>query len=382
MSDTKAQIRVTLQQPLLPAYRVPVFEALSKRPGIDLTVYYGDRKEGPKNVDHAPFKAECVHLYERAVGRRTVMWHPPQWQCASSRVSDVLILSWDLQYASLVPGLLRAKANGVRTILWGHGYSKNEASLRQRLRERVGKFADATLFYNQSTADQYVERGFKSHRVFAAPNAIDQRPIQAALQHWTQRPGELNAFKEKNGINPGPVILFVSRLDPDNRLDLLLQSIQQLKTRFPDIQAVIIGKGDKELNKLKKIVGEFGIEKNVRFLGPIYDERQLAPWFMSAKLFCYPANIGLSILHAFGYGLPVITSDNRAAQNPEIESLQDGYNGLVYADGEADALAETLARVLDDPAMQQKLAANAHETATDTYSLTAMVDGMEAAIRG
>ena len=40
-------------------------------------------------------------------------------------------------------------------------------------------------------------------------------------------------------------------------------------------------------------------------LGSIYDEIELAPWFLTADAFVYPENIGLSILHAFGYGLPV-----------------------------------------------------------------------------
>ena len=125
-------------------------------------------------------------------------------------------------------------------------------------------------------------------------------------------------------------MLYVSRLDPDNRLDLAIQAVHQLQAEFPTLQFVAIGKGDAERQRLEKLVAHLDLAHQVRFLGPIYDELELAPWFLTADLFCYPQNIGLSLLHAFGYGLPVITSDHVESQNPEIEALRHGENGMLY----------------------------------------------------
>ena len=36
---------------------------------------------------------------------------------------------------------------------------------------------------------------------------------------------------------------------------------------------------------------------------------------------CYPVNIGLSLLHAFGFGLPVVTGNDIGSHNPGIETL-------------------------------------------------------------
>ena len=41
---TTQPIRVVIQQPALPKYRVPVFRELAKRPDIDLTLYFGEKK--------------------------------------------------------------------------------------------------------------------------------------------------------------------------------------------------------------------------------------------------------------------------------------------------------------------------------------------------
>lgn len=381
MPSPDQSIRVAIQQPVLPAYRVPVFRALSQRPGIDLKVYYGDRANSPSSVEQDDFEAEMVHLNEKRIGRHPIIWHKPQWQCASRKVCDSLILTWDLHYTSLIPGLLRARANGVRTVLWGHGYSKQESAWRSWPRSRVAALADALLFYNEPTAKQFIDSGWDPKRIFVAYNTIDQSPIQQARRHWLDRPDELERFKRENRLDQGPAIVFVSRLDPNNRLDLLIESLPKLTERFAGLQAVIIGKGDDERQRLEAMAQQQQVTPSVRFLGPIYDEQKLAPWLLSAELFCYPANIGLSILHAFGYGLPVVTSDRTSAQNPEIVSLRHDENGLIYEDGRADRLAQAIGRVLDDPSLRARLSQEAYKTATQTFSLERMVDGMEAAVR-
>ena len=374
-------MRVMIQQPALPRYRVPVFQEFARRPGIDLTVLYGDRSSSPPNVEDMPFNAQCVHLQEVSIGRHPVMWHWPQWRGGARRACDVLVLSWDVHYASLVPGLLRAKSNGVRTVLWGHGYSKCEAGWRSRVRSRIARLADALLFYNHTAAEQYLDAGFDPGRVFVGLNAMDQTPLQNARQPWLAEPQKIEAFRRENNLGDGPIVLFVSRLEPANRLGLLIDALPGLVARVPGIQCVIIGKGEPELTNLRRHADERGVAGHVRFPGPIYDENELAPWFLAADVFCYPANIGLSILHAFGYGLPVVTSDHLESQNPEIEALRDGENGLLYRDNDSASLGDTLARLIEDHGLRQCLSEEACRTATQRFTLGNMVDGMEAAIR-
>lgn len=375
-------LRTVIQQPGLPAYRVPVFADLARRDGIALTVYYGDRASGPPNTADVGFNAVPVHLRETRIAGQPLMWHGPQWRCATRRHCDVLVLSWDIHYASLVPALLRARAQGVRTVLWGHGYSKQEAAWRSWPRERIGRLADALLLYNHTAAQRYLEAGWDSRRIFVALNAIDQSPIQAARQYWLERPEELADFQRAHGLDSGPTLLFVSRLAPENRLDLMVEALAQLAPRHPGVGAVIVGKGEDEQRRLVELASRRGVADRLRLLGAIYEQQQLAPWFLSADVFCYPSNMGLSILHAFGYGLPVVTSDQPSDHGPEIEALRDGQNGLVYRRGDAASLAQALGRLLDEAGLREKLAAEALRTATEQFKLANMVDGFERAIRG
>lgn len=375
MTQFARPTRVSLQQPTLAKYRVPVFRELATRPGIDLTVYYAGNAALP-NVEAEGFNARYVPMRRRG----SLMWHAPQWRQAGRGRCDVLILSFDLHYASLVPALLRAKASGVRTVLWGHGFSKRESAAKRRARLAVMRLTDALLFYNHAAAETAAGLGVDRRRLFVAPNAIDQAPIQEAAKGWRDRPGELQEFRATHGLDDSPVLLFVSRLKERNRIDLLLEAAARLRGRHPGVTVAIVGDGPIR-GELQSLADRLDIADRVRWAGAIYDEHELAPWFLSADLFCYPAQIGLSLLHAFGYGLPVITDDHPTLQNPEIEALREGDNGLRYRHGDAAALTDTIDDAIAFPNRRRAMGEAAHRTAAECYTVAGMVDGFEAAVR-
>lgn len=377
----RRSIRVVIQQPALAKYRVPVFRELAKREGIELKVIY-DRYTGIlPNCAAQGFKVEHVPMRIFSLPIHPLYWHSAQWRYASREHCDVLVLSWDLHYASLIPALVRAHLNGVPTILWGHGYSKHEAGWRKRLRRSVARLATALLFYNCGSAQAFIASGWDPRRIHTALNSLDQAPIQEMLSIWAKRTSDLEAFRKKNRLGRGQTILFVSRLLYENRVDLLLKAVAELTTeKFRYLTLVLVGDGPDEA-RLRALAEKLGVGEQLRMQGPIYDEMQLAPWFLSADVFCYPTNIGLSLLHAFGYGLPVVTSNNIDAQNPEIEALEDGQNGMLYEDGDIQSLATTLDRILSDKGLRQRMEARALQTVANRFSLSTMVDGMERAVR-
>lgn len=371
--------RVTIVQPSLAKYRVPVYKALATRPGIDLRVVYAE-SDGIPNVSPDGFTAEFQPLHVARLGPGHMLWHSAQLSHATREQCDVLILSWDVHYASLVPALLRARANGVATVLWGHGYSKRERPWRAQLRQLPARLADVLLFYSDGPARTYVERhGFRQDRVAVAHNALDQSAMEAARSAWMANPADLAAFKQNNGLAGRPTILFCSRLDRANRVDLLLRAAAIINKAIPDVRLVVIGAGEAE-SELRRLAQELGLGHSVDFLGAVYDEMKLAPWFLSADVYCYPENIGLALLHAFGYGLPVVTSDKLDAQNPEIEALHPQLNGLLYRHGDPVALSDALSELLANRALRERLSKEAQRTVREEFSLGRMVDGFEMAI--
>lgn len=372
-------LRVVIQQPALAKYRVPVFRELARRPGIDLLVAYGNEK-GITSVEPDGFRGIQIPIHDFRVLGSELRWHNAHYQFATPKRADVVVLSWSTRYLTLVPSLIRARWNNVGTVLWGHGYSKAETRLRENSRGAVADFADSVLFYNQTSAQRFIDRGYSSpERVFVALNTLDVTTITQAKIEWTRDPARLAAFRAERGLN-GPTVLFVSRLNADNRVDMLLQAAAMLHKDMPDLKVVIVGSGP-EGDSLRALAGSLGLGGAVIFTGAIYEEADLAPYFLSAGVFCYPVNIGLSLIHAMAYGVPVVTSNRMTAQNPEIEAFKDGVNGCCYQDGDVGALAGVLGLVLSDATLRERLRDGATATVTQDFNISKMVDGMEAAIR-
>ena len=354
-----------------------MFRELAARAGIDLHLIYG-AVPGLTNVEPSGFCGTFVPQRTLKIGSREAIFHAPQIRYASRKRADVLILTWNLHYVTLVPALLRARAAGVKTILWGHGYSREEAASRSLLRGGVGRLADALLFYGDKTANAFADAGWPREKLFVARNSLDQTAITAARESWLSRPADLAAFRREQSLD-GPTLLFVSRLLPENRIDLLLDAVGSLTAKHATLTVVLIGGGEPDV--LRAQATRLGIGARVRFVGPVYDEMQLAPYFLSADAFVYPAKLGLSIMHSFGYGLPLITSADESAQMPEREALRDGVNGLTYRDGDAADLARAIDAMLSDPPRRKAMGEAALETIRRDYSIPRMADGFEAAIR-
>lgn len=372
-------LRAVIVQPSLAKYRTPVYRELASRKGVDLRVWYAE-EAGITNVEPDGFAAELKPMTIRRVLGQEVRWHAAQIEAAKLTDADVVMLSWGPRYLSLPVALAKAKKRGLPTVLWGHGYSKAETPTRKWLRNLLGGKADTLMFYDQATADRAIGEGWPRDRVFVAPNAIDQTPVEAAARPWRDVPERLQSFAEENGLAAAEPVIFVSRLYAENRVDLLIEALAELRDQRPKLTLVIVGDGPAR-DDLVQLAEARGVADRVRMLGAIFDEDQLAPWMLLSRLFVYPSNIGLSLLHAFGYGLPVVTSADLAVQNPEIIALEDGVNGRLVPPGDASALARCLDELLSDSDRRKQMSEAALHTVREQYSVASMVDGMEAAIR-
>ena len=70
----------------------------------------------------------------------------------------------------------------------------------------------------------------------------------------------------------------------------------------------------------------------------------IIPYFQNSDIFVYPGGIGLSLVHAYSFGLPVITTDNMDVHGPEIELLKQGVNGDFFTDNDSIDLANKIQR--------------------------------------
>lgn len=371
-------IRLAIFQPALPKYRLPVFQELHRRPGIKFKLFYSS-DEPVKNVEPEGFDAEAISS-KVLLKHPRLMWRQKQLVIAGGGNFDVLLAGWNTRYLSLIAGLRIAARRGLPTVLWGHGYSKTENRAKRDFRDWVGNLATAVLFYGSRARNDFVRRHDCEHRAFVAPNSLDQSEAILCREELLADPARLAAFKKQHNLEHGPTLFFVSRLIQENRTDLLLDAAARLTGDFPHLRVVIVGDGPVRA-ALEQQAARLNIADRVTFTGAIYQERELAPWFVSSDLFAYPRNIGLSLQHAMGYGLPVVTTDDQASWAPEVEALKPWMNGMFYRDGSVEDLTDVIRLILRDKERLAFMKSIALKTATTDYSVVKMVDGMEAAIR-
>ena len=137
----------------------------------------------------------------------------------------------------------------------------------------------------------------------------------------------------------------VRRLVPRMGLDILIR----VWSRLDRGTLVVVGDGP-ERRRLEALARELGVGDRVRFTGPVSEE-ELVAHYRAADLCVLPSlaleGFGLVVLEALACGTPVLASD--AGGLPEALA---GLSGdLVVPQGDEDALAARLERVLGDPSL-------------------------------
>jgi glycosyltransferase involved in cell wall biosynthesis len=373
-------IKVLIQQPVIPAYRVAVFSALADRADLACEVHASMQAPGCPDTCSDEF-AFAFHAHPcRTLWNGAAFWQAGLGIPSHFGPGDVLVASGNPRFLSTLRLILQAKRRRLGIVWWGHGWSASSKPLRASPRRVLMRLlADAWLLYTQQEVERYEALGFASNRLFAANNTIDCSPMDAAIGLWEGPRGE--EFRVRERIEKNRMLLFCGRLTEKPGLGKALEALALLLARDSRYTLVVIGDGPERAG-LERVAQQLGIGDRVRWLGALYDEGELAPWFLSAACFVYPGAIGLSLLHAFAYGLPVVTHDDAATQCPEFAALRDGHNGRTYRHGSVENLAQAIQSLTERPDLRDEMGRHARETMRRNYSIERMVESFHRAIRG
>lgn len=175
-------------------------------------------------------------------------------------------------------------------------------------------------------------------------NAVDLRAFQP--------PVSPEALQREFGFPPGARVFgMVGRLEPWKGHRVFLRALARLRERHPEACGLIVGEAETNSpeypGELRALADALGLGEAVVFAGYRSDALRLMTG-MEAVVHCStePEPFGRVLIEGMAAGRPVIGS--AAGAVPEI--VQDGVNGLLTPPGDAQALAQAMARVLEDPA--------------------------------
>lgn len=151
------------------------------------------------------------------------------------------------------------------------------------------------------------------------------------------------------------VLLGVGRLHPNKRFDILIEAFHLLRKDFPDWRLEIWGKGD-ERDKLEKKIAALNLSECALLRGlsdTIESEYPKAEIFCLSSLYEGIPNV---LLEAISFGLPCVCFE----QCPGVEDvITDGYNGLLAPEATPKSLAKSLALLMSDEELREKMSENA-----------------------
>ncbi|MDP8934582.1 MAG: glycosyltransferase, partial [Cyanobacteriota bacterium] len=171
-----------------------------------------------------------------------------------------------------------------------------------------------------------------------------------------------------------PIVLFLSRLHPKKRPDLLIEALSKLASKNKKFHLILAGSGDSDyLSYLTNLVSSLGLASQTTITGFVTGQKKDL-LLQGSDIFVLPSyseNFGIAVAEAMAAGLPVIiTPDVQIAPDIADESA-----GLIVK-GEVEAVQNAIAQLLDCPELRQKLGENGKRLVRCRYSWSAIASSL------
>lgn len=252
--------------------------------------------------------------------------------------------------------MLIFKLRGRKFISWGMfhriGGPKWYSSLYFKF---VAMISSRVFVYGQMGKSNLINLGLDCNKIDKIGNAIKfpSKTIDKSKLNLRR----LDILRNYPYIKDKFLLLQVVRLTEIKKPFLFLDLIKELKSICNDFHIILIGGGLLEA-ALKSSIKKNFLNEYITFVGPVYDEDDLASWYSISNVFVMPTCIGLSAHQSMFYGLPVITDNSMTNQASESEILIDGFNCLRYQEGNIKDFAEKINLLKNNRDMLSELSAN------------------------
>ena len=253
------------------------------------------------------------------------------------------------------------KRAGIRTVATIHGLDWQRAKWGKLASTyiKMGEKAAATkadgLIVLSRPAQDYFKSTYGREASFV-PNGVERKQVKP-----------VNEIRKRWGLEEGSYVLYLGRLVPEKRPELVIDAFKKLGTE----KRLVITGGGSDTSEFEKTLHELAkCDSRILFTGFVSGE-SLEELYSNAYAYVLPSDVEgmpMSLLEAMAYGRCCVTSDI-----PECADVLAGH-GVTFPKGYAAGLSSALARVLDDAdfACERGQAAKAY--VEETYDWDSVVE--------
>jgi len=226
------------------------------------------------------------------------------------------------------------------------------------------KKLDYRIGVSDAMTDLLISRGFDPDKLFTIYNGIDFTPRTARLGR-----GE---YLKSLGLDwPEDAVIagITARLNPVKDISTLIRGFALAHKECPRLRLLIAGDGE-EMDKLKALARELGVEREVCFTGWITDTDSFYNALDINTLTSLSETFSYSITEGARFSLPTVSS--RVGGIPYF--IDHGVNGFLFQPGDADALARHLAALAADAALREHMGRRLREKGIAQFSLESTLE--------
>lgn len=273
---------------------------------------------------------------------------------------EVVIVFLHLKDRIYIPVIHYCKKNHIPVIFWNKPVSVTDPNNRFKnvLYHYIHNFCDALITYTPDMIPLFEEKN--RYKLFVAYNTLSFSDIDKSKYQDPQK------VKDKYGIKEDKVILYVSRMLPYKRPQLLVDLFANEK----GVAVVLMGAG-----MTKELQEKIDAAENIYYLGQKYGDEG-NEIFTIADIFSTPGNIGLSVNEALFWNIPIALLEGKHA--PEIYYMKDGKTGF-FAKDEKSFKRQVL-ELLNNPERLERMRKECQKEYEAEVSIDRMYQGFADAI--
>lgn len=363
--------RVAIVTPSLASYRVPVFNRLSRIPGIELKLVFGDSAEQARSWDTSlgalTFEYTLMPTFDvpfnTARGDQTALHFSPRlWRYLDENKFDVVVaLGWTMPNTFVV--WLNSKLGSRAVVLWdesiphtAEGFKKISMPLLKRY---FGSF-DGYLAASSACIEYMVQMGAPRERVELMPQITDNAFFDRESAQYRVQKQEL---KRAFGIGTPYVVLYVGQLTPRKNVLTLLDAFRNLAATRDDVSLVLVGKG-RLLAELKARTAAYHLQDRV-FIENFVSQAILPKFYALADVFVLPSvydTFGVVVAEAMACGLPIVTTPTVGASSSIVVENQ---NGLLVNASDTGGFTAAFEKILADQELRVRMGTESRRIIAD-----------------
>ena len=259
--------------------------------------------------------------------------------------------------------------------VWGWKGKSSERNLASPFTKFIVPRSDAIVVPGTKHREYFISLGASPDKVFIMPYASNIIIKEEDYKEEAKLRGELDIGTKK-------VILYVGQLVKQKGIDYLIEAFSKLRKERDDVALIIVGEGESR-SELELLSENLNVEDSVYFTG--FVENSTLPSYYCLCAVCAVPSITYikadiwvrAVNDAMGAGKPVIATD---AVGAAFDMIQDGINGFVVPEKDAEALYRALKKIISEPEMAKRMGEESKRIVEQGFTYEHMVDGFMEAV--